>query len=131
MKYQTSKHAKFRLQYHVILVPKYRKPLLNTFGQDVKELLQMYAGNNGVTIEIAEVDKNHLHFLLSTTPDVNLKTLIIGFKQYSTFHLYQKYQDALQKEFWHRNKFWSEGFFITSIGEVSQSGIERYIKNQG
>ena len=131
MDYQTSCHSKFRLQYHVILVVKYRKQLLIPFGETVKQLLYCYANKKGVTIEIAEVDKDHLHFILSTTPDVNLKSLIIGFKQFSTYQLYHQLSSALKKDFWYKNKFWSEGFFIQSIGEVSQTTLRHYIENQG
>ena len=37
----------------------------------------------------------------------------------------------LAKFFWKEKTFWSDGYFLCSIGNVSKETIEKYIQNQG
>ncbi|WP_279289488.1 transposase, partial [Enterococcus cecorum] len=48
-----------------------------------------------------------------------------------TYYLWLKYNDYLKQYFWKKKIIWSEGYFASSIGKVSQKTIEAYIKNQG
>ncbi|WP_431021425.1 transposase [Enterococcus cecorum] len=62
--------------------------------------------------------------------------MIVGLKvkcmNYSgTYYLWLKYNDYLKQYFWKKKIIWSEGYFASSIGKVSQKTIEAYIKNQG
>lgn len=34
-------------------------------------------------------------------------------------------------DFWKERTFWSDGYFISSIGEVSSDTLKHYIENQG
>ncbi|MGB5505596.1 MAG: transposase, partial [Sulfurovum sp.] len=37
----------------------------------------------------------------------------------------------LKQHFWKENTFWTDGYFVCSIGEASPDTIQNYIKNQG
>ena len=63
--YRTTKHRKFLVQYHIILVCKYRKQLMPKCSRWVKNYLEIYADRTKVEVEVAEVDQDHLHMLLS------------------------------------------------------------------
>lgn len=39
--------------------------------------------------------------------------------------------DYLSKQYWKHHILWSDGYFVCSIGQVSQEIIEKYIQNQG
>lgn len=52
-------------------------------------------------------------------------------KSYTTYHIWKKYPNYLRKCFWKERTFWSDGYFITSIGEVSSDTLKEYIENQG
>ena len=41
------------------------------------------------------------------------------------------YENMLKKQYWKEKTLWSNGYFAASIGTVSQTIIEEYIKNQG
>ena len=82
--YRTRKHRKFLVQYHVILVCKYRKHVLVKLGNIVKLYLEIYAAQTNIEVEIAEVDKDHIHILLCLNSlDFNIEKWIIGFKKYT------------------------------------------------
>lgn len=37
----------------------------------------------------------------------------------------------MKKYFWHENTFWTDGYFVSTIGEVSSKTLKHYIENQG
>jgi len=131
--YKSKYHSKFLLQYHLIFVCKYRKHLLasNSIATDVKYLSLDIAKRNNVKIRYMEVDKDHIHYMIETIPNINLANFIKGMKSYITYHIWSKYATYLSKCFWKEHTFFSDGYFIASIGNVSQETLKIYIENQG
>ena len=77
-----------------------------------------------------ETDTNHVHILLSYDPKISVSIISKYLKQYSTYHLWKKYDKYLLKQYWKKKLLWSDGYFACSIGQVSQETIENYILNQ-
>ena len=78
-----------------------------------------------------ESDNNHIHLLLSYSPDVSITSIVRKLKQKSTIELWKKHKDYLKKCFWKEHTFWSDGYFVCSIGEANPETIRKYIENQG
>ena len=131
--YKRLHRCKFLLRYHLILVCKYRRHLLsaNNISSDIKHLAQEIAERHNVTICYMESDKDHLHLMLETTPNINLSDFVRTLKSYTTYHIWKKYLAYLSKCFWNEHTFWTDGYFISSIGEVSSETLKHYIENQG
>ena len=131
--YHHSNHSKYLLQYHIVLVTKYRKPLFNYFDNQIKQIIERYGIRTKVEIKIMESDINHIHILLDTSPDINLKYWIINLKKSVTVELYKDNcnKQILSSYYFNKHKFFSSGYFITSIGNASESTINNYIENQG
>ena len=51
-------------------------------------------------------------------------------KQQSTIEIYKKFRKLLNKNFWIKNTFWSDGYFVCTTGDASTETIKQYIKNQ-
>lgn len=66
--YQRTSHAKFLIVYHFIFVVKYRKPLLTSYGQRMKVIFREIAGTSDFSIKEMEVDRDHVHLLISSIP---------------------------------------------------------------
>ena len=45
--------------------------------------------------------------------------------------VWKKYGDLLRHNFYKEHTFWTDGYFVSSIGNVSQETIKKYIENQG
>ena len=84
---------------------------------------------HNVEILFMEVDRDHIHYMIQTSPNINLSSYVSVLKQYTTYHLWEKYGEFLQQYFWHEKTFWSDGYFIASIGEVSSATLQHYIEN--
>ena len=69
--------------------------------------------------------------MIETAPNINLSNMVKTMKSYITYHIWEKYSAYLSKCFWKERTFFSDGYFISSIGNVSQETLKNYIENQG
>ena len=80
--YYTNRHSSFLLQYHLVLVTKYRHPVL--VGALKDRLLEIT--ENLITekwkcnIIAANTGKDHIHILFEATPQTQLSTLVNNYK---------------------------------------------------
>lgn len=131
--WNSGSHSKYLLQYHLIFVCKYRKKLLvnQSIVVDINRLSREICAKHNVIIKYMETDKDHIHYMIETTPNVNLAMMVGTMKSYTTYHVWEKYNAYLSKVFWHEHTFWTDGYFICSVGNVSEKRLKEYIKNQG
>lgn len=78
-----------------------------------------------------ESDKDHIHYMIETMPNINLADFVKTMKSYTTYHIWQKYPQYLSWFFWKEHTFWSDGYFLATIGNVSQETLKHYIISQG
>ena len=130
--YISKNRCSFLLRFHLILVCKYRRKLLsgNNISNDIKKLSTKIAEKHEVQIKYVETDKDHIHYMVETTPNINLSNFVRTLKQYTAYHIWQKYESYLSKCLWNERTFWSDDYFIASIGEVSSKTLKYYIENQ-
>lgn len=41
------------------------------------------------------------------------------------------YERYMENQYWYKNIFWTDGYFVSTIGEVSSETLRKYIENQG
>lgn len=131
--YKRGGHSKYSLSVHLIFVIKYRKILFGytKLNDDIKQYLFDASNKYEYTILEMETDEDHIHILLSYSPDVKVSAIVKELKQYSTYQMWLHHSDILQTVYWKNKTLWSDGYFACSIGQVSQDIIEKYIQNQG
>ena len=115
-----------------MFVTKYRKILFEDtkLNDDIKQYLFDASNKYGYTILEMKTDEDHIHILLSYSPDVKVSIIVKELKQYSTYQMWLHHSDILQTGYWKNKTLWSDGYFACSIGQVSQDIIEKYIQNQ-
>lgn len=117
---------------HIILVTKYRKKLFfGCFREFLKQKIFEICLKYHWYIKKIEIDKDHVHILLQYNPTDSVARIVSFIKQESTYSAWCKFPDMLRKYYWQRKILWSNGYFVASIGTVSQSVIEHYIEAQG
>ncbi|MBQ7491067.1 MAG: IS200/IS605 family transposase [Clostridia bacterium] len=130
--YNRRNRRKYNLKAHIVLVTKYRKVLLQNSTIDfVKRAIAYLAKQNNWNIIAMETDKDHIHILLEYDTTERICDIISIIKQRTTRWLWIRYKDVLSKQYWRKHIFWSDGYFVCSIGEVSSATIEKYIAEQG
>lgn len=131
--WKSASHSKYLLQYHLIFVCKYRKKLFvnQQIAYDVKVFSTEICEKHGVSIKYMEVNKDHIHYMIETRPNINLSDFVRTMKSYITYHIWEKYFAYLHKCFWKEKTFFTDGYFICSVGNVSEKTLKEYIENQG
>lgn len=131
--WKSESHHKYLLQYHLIFVCKYRKQLLisKNISDDIKRLSVEICNKHKVCIKYMETDKDHIHYMIETTPNINLSRFVGVMKSYITYHIWELYENYLSKNFWKEKTFWTDGYFICSVGNISEKQLKEYIENQG
>ncbi len=131
-RYYHKNRRKYNLKVHIVLVTKYRKKLLlNGMDDFVKRACVYLAEQNNWSILAMETDKDHIHILLEYDTTERISDIVHILKQRTTYYLWIQYRSFLQKHYWKKRIFWSDGYFACSIGEVSSATIQKYIESQG
>lgn len=132
--YKSKNHSKFSLKAHLVFVTKYRKPLLknNLIVNQLRLKLADIEARSDFNIELAEVDKDHIHTLVDYEPKVSILQIVRRLKQETTFTLWRLFEEKLRKHYYKERTFWSDGYFVYSIGVgASYETIQKYISSQG
>lgn len=82
-------------------------------------------------IKEMEVDKDHIHMMINSIPKISPLQIVRVLKQQSTIQMWRRYSSELKKQYWKENTFWTDGYFCSTIGEVSSEALKHYIQNQG
>ncbi len=130
LKTKKNRHGLYRLEYHLILVTKYRHKCIT------EELYQYLEAETrrlmcGWDVELVEMsyEPDHVHILISTTPQVNLGTLINSYKSVTSRLVRQKFKERLSQFYW-KPYFWNRSYMILSSGGAPIEVIRRYIESQ-
>ena len=130
--YVSKNHSKFLLKYHIIFVCKYRrKILIGNIATCIKNILIDITNKSDFRIEVIETDKDHVHLLVDSDPKVSPLQIVRRLKQESTKRLWVLYPEVLRRWFYREHTLWTDGYFVSSIGNVSQETVRKYIENQG
>ena len=126
--YVSTNRSKHYLKCHLIFVCKYRKKLLiDALDNDMKAIMQSIASNSDFEIEVFESDIDHIHFLIRYIPRLSVTSIVRKLKQESTVAIWKLHKNILSKNFWKEHTFWSDGYFVCSIGEASPETVRQYI----
>lgn len=128
---ETKNHCKFLLRCHMIFVVKYRKSIL--IGQLEREMAKILLScqTEEFCIETMKADRDHIHMIVRYVPQISLTTIVRRLKQLSTFRIWKLCPKYLARYFWKEHTFWSDGYFVSSIGNASTETVRKYIESQG
>ena len=130
MELDNNNHSVFLMYYHLVLVIKYRKNVLeNEISNRLKEIFEYIAPNYNITLEEWNTDMDHLHILFKAHPNSELSKFINAYKSASS-RLIKKEFPQIKKKLW-KEYFWSKSFCLITTGGVTIDVIKQYIENQG
>ena len=118
------------LHYHLVLVVKYRKKVINDgISNRLKEIFEYIAPNYGISVEEWNHDIDHLHILFKGQPKTELTKFINAYKSASS-RLIKKEFPEIRKLLW-KEYFWSKSFCLITTGGATLDVIKQYIESQG
>ena len=122
MEYKLDKgcHSVYSLQFHLVLVVKYRKKVLvGKLAERLKEIVVEVAEHFGIEIIEQETDKDHIHILFSARPTIMLSRFVNSLKSVTSRKLRREFPEVMKRELW-GEKFWSLSYFIATTGQVKR-----------
>ena len=130
--YETNRHACYKLEYHLVVVTKYRREILvdEVRKELIKKTYEIFEEMWGLTIRAVNTDKDHIHVLFSAPPQVQLSKLINNYKTVTSRFLRKKHEAFLASYYW-KPLFWSDSYFIGAVSDVSEEIVQVYIERQG
>ena len=121
-------HTKWKCQYHIVFIPKYRKKILyGKVKNDVREIIRTLCGYKKVEIIEGAVCIDHVHLCLSIPPKMSIAEFMGYLKGKSALMIYDRHPEIGDK--WDRS-FWARGYYVSTIGNVDEETIKKYIKEQ-
>ena len=121
-------HTKWKCQYHIVFIPKYRRKVI--YGKvkaDIREILRTLCRYKKVEIIEGAVCVDHIHLCLSIPPKLAISEFMGYLKGKSALMIYDK-RPELGNKF--ERDFWARGYYVSMIGNVDEATIRKYIREQ-
>ena len=129
-KLDNNAHSVFLLHYHLIMVVKYRRRVIDDAISDrARNIFEYIAPSYGITLEEWNHDIDHVHVMFRAQPKTELSKFINAYKSASS-RLLKKEYPQIREKLW-KEAFWSQSFCLLSTGGAPIEVIRRYIESQG
>ena len=120
-------HAKWKCQYHIVFIPKYRRKVL--YGKlrvDIKEIIGKLCSYKNIEIVSGAVCSDHIHLCVSIPPKIAVSRFVGYLKGKSALMLHDMHLVLFGK--WDK-AFWARGYYV-GVGNVTEDAIKKYIATQ-
>ena len=128
MEVRAQSHVVFKLLYHIVWIPKYRRKVLvrgvAAYAEDAIKTVVVEEYPDVILEEIS-VQQDHVHIVISIPPKYAISSVVGTIKRISSKKLRQKFE-YLNKP---RIGMWSIGYFVSSVG-LDEGKIRKYVKFQ-
>ncbi len=130
MELRNNNHSVFNIHFHLILVVKYRKKVIDDeISNRLKEIFEYIQDNYNIVLEEWKHDIDHVHILFRSEPNTNVSKFINAYKSASSRLIKKEYPSIRSRLY--KDAFWSQSFCLISTGGVNIEIIEKYIESQG
>lgn len=130
MKLDSNNHSVFLMYYHLVLVVKYRRKVIDdTISDYAKNKFVSLSEKYNITLVEWNHDMDHVHILFKAQPNSELSTFINAYKSASS-RLIKKDFPHVRKKLW-KEMFWSRSFCLLTTGGSPIEVVKKYIENQG
>lgn len=128
--YYTNNHSCFLLTVNMVLVTKYRRPVLQGKVKDyVYALIRETMESENIIIREMNGEADHIHILFDYAPDIRLSELINRIKSRTARLARRDYPVEVGEYYW-KPLFWTNSYFLGSVGSNTTEIVKEYIQNQ-
>ncbi|MEI2329077.1 IS200/IS605 family transposase [Priestia megaterium] len=129
MNLDSNNHSVFSMYYHLILVIKYRRNVIDDAISDyAKEKFVSLGNKYNITLVEWNDDIDHIHILFKAHPNTELSKFINAYKSASS-RLIKKEFPLVRKKLW-KEMFWSRSFCLLTTGGSHIEVVKKYIEDQ-
>ena len=123
---QSLSHVRWKCQYHIGFIPKYRKKVLyGKLRNDVREVISTLCKYKDVQIIDGAVCEDHIHLSVAIPPKLSISSFMGYLKGKSTLMNYDRHPELQSK--WDKS-FWARGYYVSTIGNIAEDAIKKFIQ---
>jgi putative transposase len=126
----TLHHCVYDLKYHLVLVTKYRRKVIN------KAILERLHEHFARLLQVWECDllefngeADHVHLLISLNPKAQPSKLVNNMKTVTSRLIRKEFSSHVSKFYW-KPIFWSRTYCLLTVGGAPLSVLKQYLENQ-
>ena len=117
-------------KYHIIICPKYRhKVMIKEVADFILKKIREICDNNSWNILDYSVECDHVHICVELEPTISVGNFVHKIKFITGYYIFKNFENLRKKYFWNSG-FWTNGYFVSTVGNVSKEKIMEYIRNQ-
>ena len=126
----SNRHSVYSLKYYLVVITKYRHECITSeMFEELEKIFTRLLKDKDCNVLEFGGEKDHVHILFETPPQVQLSKLVNTLKTVSSRLIKKQYEQYLKKYYW-KSAFWSRSYCIVSTGGATIEIIKKYIKNQ-
>lgn len=123
-------HAVHILGYHLVWTTKFRHPILKDAVEvETKKIIGETCGVYDWILHEIEVMPDHVHLFLQINHTDCICDVVKTLKSISAVKIFTAFKNLKKNWFW-GSGLWSSGTYYSTVGNVSQETIKRYINEQ-
>ena len=131
VKLKSHPHCVFSLNYHLVLVVKYRRKVISDIiGKRLEEISRNIASKWNCEIIEFGYEEDHVHLLISAYPSIMMSKFINNLKTITSRMIRKEYKENIRKKLWGRN-FWTRAYCLITTGGATIDIVRKYIEKQG
>ena len=121
-------HTKWKCQYHIVFIPKYRKKqLYGRLKEDVREVISVLCKYKDVEIVEGAVCPDHVHLYVSIPPKISVSQFMGYLKGKRALMIFDNHPELGSK---FNKSFWARGYYVATVGNLTEDAIKKYIQEQ-
>jgi Transposase and inactivated derivatives len=130
MKLDNNHHSVFLLWYHLVVVVKYRRKVIdNEISERLKDIFEYISPSYKISLQEWNHDGDHVHILFRANPKTDINKFIAVYKSASS-RLIKKEFPLIRKKLW-KEYFWSRSYCLLTAGGAPLEILKKYIEGQG
>lgn len=125
-----NRHSVYSLNYHLVVVTKYRHKCINQdIMNEIEVISKRLIHEAGGTVVEFNGEQDHVHILFDVPPQIAPSKLVNTIKGVTSRMIRKNYSEYLKKFYW-EPIFWSDSYCISTTGGASIEVIKKYIEKQ-
>ena len=130
MEIRRNSHHVFRIMYHFVWIPKYRRKVFTEpYRNTLKTIIHKIGYDYNIEIVELEIPTDHIHMVVRALPKEAPCDIMQIIKSMSAREFFRLHPEIKKRYFW-GGKLWTQSYFIETIGNANEEVIKAYVQNQ-
>jgi putative transposase len=127
MEERHTKHVTYRIAYHFVWCPTYRKRILRgDVAQFVEAEIRRLCEENRWTIGALNVQEDHVHVFLAAEPRTAPSLIANTLKGITARQVFKRFP-SVKKQLW-GGSFWSRSYYVGTVGDMTEATVKKYLE---